>query len=108
MIRTLIAAAVLSALTIAGTDAEAKRLRSHSSSGPADKPSAPAAKKAAKDDHDEKVDAKMANQDGQSGLMMSGSLANSSIRNSAGVCMNFSACSGGNGIWNFGGSGRFS
>ncbi len=67
MIRTLIAAAVLSALTLAGTDAEAKRLRSHSSSGPADKPSAPAAKKAAKDDHDEKVDVKKANQDGGSG-----------------------------------------
>jgi hypothetical protein len=67
MIRTFIAAAVLSALTLAGTDAEAKRLRSHSSSGPADKPSAPAAKKAAKDDHDEKVDVKKANQDGGSG-----------------------------------------
>ncbi len=67
MIRTLIAAAVLSALTLAGTDAEAKRLRSHSSSGPADKPSAPAAKNAAKDDHVEKVDAKKANQDGGSG-----------------------------------------
>ncbi|MFN0301378.1 MAG: hypothetical protein ACKVQU_13620 [Burkholderiales bacterium] len=67
MIRTLIAAAVLSTMTLAGTDAEAKRLRSHSSTGPHDKPNASAPKKAAKDDHDEKIDVKKANQEGGSG-----------------------------------------
>ena len=42
------------------------------------------------------------------GLMMSGSLANSSSLNSAGCWMNFIESSGENGIWYFGAGSRFS